>query len=157
MLTRYELLRAPLPQGCASQRWELLIREARITFLAFCTQARIMSMRPWMCGNGLRPTATNLFPRQPTNVWSIIPRLVNRSNVVMNRPATEQGLLVLDSGGDSVDGVIAYVWCGWASTPKLSRCCSRALVLACNSNGRQINRRKHDPLGKGSRGHCEWP
>ncbi|HZM10803.1 MAG TPA: hypothetical protein VFC15_11385, partial [Candidatus Limnocylindrales bacterium] len=30
------------------------------------------------------------------------------ANVVMNRPAIEAGLSVLDAGGDFADGVIAY-------------------------------------------------
>ena len=33
---------------------------------------------------------------------------MNSANVVMNRPATEVGLSVLDAGGDFADGVIAY-------------------------------------------------
>ena len=34
--------------------------------------------------------------------------LMNAANVVMNRPAVEAGLLILESGGDFADGVIAY-------------------------------------------------
>jgi predicted nucleic-acid-binding protein len=37
-----------------------------------------------------------------------IRRLMNSANVVMNRPAAEAGLAVLDAGGDFADGVIAY-------------------------------------------------
>ena len=39
---------------------------------------------------------------------------MNASNIVMNRPAVEEGLSVLDAGGDFADGVIAYegVWLG---------------------------------------------
>ena len=37
-----------------------------------------------------------------------IQRLINASNVVVNRPAVEAGLTVLDAGGDFADGVIAY-------------------------------------------------
>ena len=41
-------------------------------------------------------------------------RLMNCYNVVMNRPAVEAGLSVLDAGGDFADGVIAYEgsWAG---------------------------------------------
>jgi predicted nucleic-acid-binding protein len=35
-------------------------------------------------------------------------RLINGANVVVNRPAVEAGLALLDAGGDFVDGVIAY-------------------------------------------------
>src|SRR5712671_1481704 len=37
-----------------------------------------------------------------------IRRLINGANVVVNRPAAEAGLTVLDAGGDFADGVIAY-------------------------------------------------
>ena len=33
---------------------------------------------------------------------------MNGANVVMNRPAAEAGLAMLDAGGDFADGVIAY-------------------------------------------------
>jgi predicted nucleic-acid-binding protein len=35
-------------------------------------------------------------------------RLVNGTNVVVNRPVAEAGLAMLDAGGDFADGVIAY-------------------------------------------------
>jgi len=35
-------------------------------------------------------------------------RLMNAVNVVMNRPAAEAGLALLNAGGDFADGVIAY-------------------------------------------------
>jgi predicted nucleic-acid-binding protein len=37
-----------------------------------------------------------------------IRRLINSSNVVVNRPAVEAGLALLDAGGDFADGIIAY-------------------------------------------------
>jgi predicted nucleic-acid-binding protein len=37
-----------------------------------------------------------------------IRRLMNAANVVVNRPAAEAGLAVLEAGGDFADGVIAY-------------------------------------------------
>jgi predicted nucleic-acid-binding protein len=37
-----------------------------------------------------------------------IRRLVNSANVVVNRPALEAGLTLLDTGGDFADGTIAY-------------------------------------------------
>jgi predicted nucleic-acid-binding protein len=37
-----------------------------------------------------------------------IHRLLAGANVVVNRPAAEAGLAVLDAGGDFADGVIAY-------------------------------------------------
>jgi predicted nucleic-acid-binding protein len=35
-------------------------------------------------------------------------RLMNGANVMMNRPAVEAGLALLDAGGDFADGIIAY-------------------------------------------------
>jgi predicted nucleic-acid-binding protein len=48
------------------------------------------------------------------DVATAIRSLLNVSNVVVNRPATELGLAVLDAGGDFADGVIAYegTWLG---------------------------------------------
>ena len=37
-----------------------------------------------------------------------IRRLMNSGNVVVNRPAVEAGLALLDAGGDFADGIIAY-------------------------------------------------
>jgi predicted nucleic-acid-binding protein len=37
-----------------------------------------------------------------------IRRLMNSMNVVVNRPAAEAGLALLNAGGDFADGVIAY-------------------------------------------------
>jgi predicted nucleic-acid-binding protein len=48
------------------------------------------------------------------DVASAIRSLMNVSNVVVNRPAAELGLAVLDAGGDFADGAIAYegAWLG---------------------------------------------
>lgn len=37
-----------------------------------------------------------------------IRRLMNAANIVVNRPAAEAGLALLEAGGDFADGVIAY-------------------------------------------------
>jgi predicted nucleic-acid-binding protein len=41
-------------------------------------------------------------------VGAAIRRLINSANVLVNRPAAEAGLALLDAGGDFADGVIAY-------------------------------------------------
>ncbi|OXC77964.1 type II toxin-antitoxin system VapC family toxin [Caballeronia sordidicola] len=43
-----------------------------------------------------------------TDIAQAIRHLINGINVVVNRPAVEAGLAVLDAGGDFADGVIAY-------------------------------------------------
>jgi predicted nucleic-acid-binding protein len=44
----------------------------------------------------------------PAEIAEAIRRLINGANAVVNRPAAEAGLAVLDAGGDFADGVIAY-------------------------------------------------
>jgi predicted nucleic-acid-binding protein len=48
------------------------------------------------------------------DVGGAIRRLMETRNLVVNRPATEAGLSVLEAGGDFADGVIAYegAWLG---------------------------------------------
>ncbi len=43
-----------------------------------------------------------------SDIAATIRNLVDGANVVVNRPAAEAGLALLDSGGDFADGVIAY-------------------------------------------------
>jgi predicted nucleic-acid-binding protein len=44
----------------------------------------------------------------PRDIAQAIRRLMNGANAVVNRPAAEAGLALLDAGGDFADGVIAY-------------------------------------------------
>ena len=48
------------------------------------------------------------YKKPITDISDAIHRLMNCTNVVMNQPAVEAGLSVLDAGGDFADGVIAY-------------------------------------------------
>lgn len=48
------------------------------------------------------------YKKSTTDVSDAIRRLMKSANVVMNRPAVEAGLSVLDAGGDFADGAIAY-------------------------------------------------
>jgi len=48
------------------------------------------------------------YKKSSADISDAIHRLMNSANVVMNRPAIELGLSVLDAGGDFADGVIAY-------------------------------------------------
>jgi predicted nucleic-acid-binding protein len=45
---------------------------------------------------------------QPADIAATIRSLIDGANVVVNRPAAEAGLALLDAGGDFADGVIAY-------------------------------------------------
>jgi predicted nucleic-acid-binding protein len=42
------------------------------------------------------------------DIAETVRRLISAANVVVNRPAVEAGLALLDAGGDFADGVIAY-------------------------------------------------
>jgi len=42
------------------------------------------------------------------DIAEAIKRLMNGANVVVNRPAAEAGLALLEAGGDFADGAIAY-------------------------------------------------
>jgi predicted nucleic-acid-binding protein len=48
------------------------------------------------------------YKRSSSDVSDAIRRLINSANVVVNRPAIELGLSVLDAGGDFAGGAIAY-------------------------------------------------
>lgn len=44
----------------------------------------------------------------PAEIAEAVRRLIDSANVMVNRPAAEAGLALLDAGGDFADGVIAY-------------------------------------------------
>lgn len=48
------------------------------------------------------------YKKSASEVSEAIHRLTKSVNVVVNRPAIEAGLALLDAGGDFADGVIAY-------------------------------------------------
>ena len=48
------------------------------------------------------------YKRSVPEIAGAIHHLMNSVNVVMNRPAVETGLAVLNAGGDFADGAIAY-------------------------------------------------
>ena len=48
------------------------------------------------------------YKKPVADIASAIHQLMNTVNVVMNEPAVEAGLQVLNAGGDFADGVIAY-------------------------------------------------
>ena len=56
----------------------------------------------------------------PRDIAEAIRRLMNGANVVVNRPAAEAGLALLDAGGDFADGIITYEG-NWLARIPLSR------------------------------------
>lgn len=49
-----------------------------------------------------------VYGLMPADIAAAIRALLNTSNLVVNRPAAEAGLSMLDAGGDFADGVIAH-------------------------------------------------
>jgi predicted nucleic-acid-binding protein len=48
------------------------------------------------------------YKASPADIAEAIRLLLDSANVVVNRPAAEAGLAMLNAGGDFADGVIAY-------------------------------------------------
>jgi predicted nucleic-acid-binding protein len=48
------------------------------------------------------------YKTSPANIAASIRHLINASNAVVNRPAAEAGLALLEAGSDFADGVIAH-------------------------------------------------
>jgi predicted nucleic-acid-binding protein len=50
----------------------------------------------------------NVYDLTPADIATAVRALLETGNVVVNRPAAEAGLSMLDAGGDFADGVIAH-------------------------------------------------
>ena len=61
--------------------------------------------------------------------------LIQSANVVVNRPAIEAGLSVLDAGGDFADGVIAYEG-GWLGAEEFVSFDSKAVSVLRSQGAR---------------------
>ena len=48
------------------------------------------------------------YKRSPSQIASAVRKLIESETVVVDRPAVEAGLAVLERGGDFADGAIAY-------------------------------------------------
>ncbi len=82
--------------GQQSRIAQAALSEADMITLALLTLCEL----GWVLARGYRlPSA---------DIAEAIRRLINSTNVVVNRPAAEAGLAMLASGGDFADGVIAY-------------------------------------------------
>lgn len=86
-------------QGAAAAR---LLREATLIAISLPSLCELV----WILRRGAKLTKED--------VVQTIHDLLNSGNVVMNRPAVEAGLAVLEAGGDFADGVIAHegAWLG---------------------------------------------
>lgn len=68
------------------------------------------------------------YKKSISDISGAIHRLMKSANVVMNRPAIEAGLSILDRGGDFADGVIAYEG-DWLGTEEFVSFDSKAVSL----------------------------
>ena len=82
------------PQQSKAAQTEL--RKADVVALAIPAQCELV----WVLSQGYRIPSSDIA--------EAIRRLINGANVVVNRPAAEAGLALLDAGGDFANGVIAY-------------------------------------------------
>ncbi|MDK4742748.1 type II toxin-antitoxin system VapC family toxin [Rhizobium sp. CNPSo 3464] len=80
-------------QGNAASK---LLREASLIAVSLPCLCELV----WILRRGAK------LPKE--DVAMTIRDLLNAGNVVMNRPAVEAGLTILEAGGDFADGIIAY-------------------------------------------------
>jgi len=91
------LVRALVEDHAAqSKAAQLALRKADLVALTIPTLCELV----WVLAQGYRISTGEIA--------EAIRRLINGDNVVVNRPAAEAGLAMLDAGGDFADGVIAY-------------------------------------------------
>jgi predicted nucleic-acid-binding protein len=69
-----------------------------------------------------------------SDIAESIRSLINVSNVVVNRPAAEAGLALLDAGGDFADGVIAFEG-SWLGADTLVSFDKKAVKLVAEQGG----------------------
>jgi predicted nucleic-acid-binding protein len=79
-----------------SKAAQMALKNADVVALAIPALCELV----WVLAQGYR------IPSR--DIAEAIRRLMNAANVVVNRPAAEAGLALLDAGGDFADGVIAY-------------------------------------------------
>ena len=79
-----------------SKAAQTILRKADIVALTI----PVLCELAWVLSRGYKTSASDIA--------EAIRRLAGGANVVVNRPALEAGLAMVDTGGDFADGVIAY-------------------------------------------------
>jgi predicted nucleic-acid-binding protein len=91
------LVRAAVEDDRAqTQRAQDILHKAEVVALTLPALCEFV----WVARSGYR--------RSPREILTSLRRLVTAANVVIDRPAVEAGLAMLDAGGDFADGVIAF-------------------------------------------------
>jgi predicted nucleic-acid-binding protein len=75
------------------------------------------------------------YKKSTPEISDAVRRLMKSANVVVNRPAIEAGLSVLDGGGDFADGVIAYEG-DWLGAEEFVSFDSKAVSILRSQGGR---------------------
>jgi len=75
------------------------------------------------------------YKKSIPDISDAIRRLMKSGNIVMNRPAIEAGLSVLDAGGDFADGVIAHEG-EWLGAEEFVSFDSKAISVLQSQGGR---------------------
>ena len=75
------------------------------------------------------------YKKSAPEIANAIRRLIKSPNVVVNRPAVEAGLSVLEAGGDFADGVIAYEG-DWLGAEEFVSFDSKAVSVVRAQDGR---------------------
>jgi len=80
-------------------------------------------------------TLRRLYQKSPADIGRAIRALMAASNVVVDRAAVEQGLAVMDRGGDFADGVIAHegAWLGGVEFVSFERSAVRLVNMTGSS------------------------
>ncbi|MBR1092519.1 type II toxin-antitoxin system VapC family toxin [Bradyrhizobium manausense] len=79
-----------------SKAAEALLKKADIVAISISALCELV----WVLSRGYKTSTVNIA--------ASIRHLINASNAVVDRPAVEAGLVLLDAGGDFADGVIAH-------------------------------------------------
>jgi predicted nucleic-acid-binding protein len=79
-----------------SKMAEALLKKAEVVAISISALCELV----WVLSRGYKTSAANIA--------ASIRHLINASNAVVDRPAAEAGLALLDAGGDFADGVIAH-------------------------------------------------
>jgi predicted nucleic-acid-binding protein len=79
-----------------SKAAEALLKKAGVVAISISALCELV----WVLSRGYKTSAVNIA--------ASIRHLINASNAVVDRPAAEAGLALLDAGGDFADGVIAH-------------------------------------------------
>jgi predicted nucleic-acid-binding protein len=83
-------------QAAQSKAAQAALQEAEMVAISISAICELV----WVLSQGYKISSVDIA--------DTIRGLLNSANVVVNRPAAEAGLALLDAGGDFADGIIAY-------------------------------------------------